>query len=159
MWPSWCHCYPLSLASIKSRLVLPFRYRLTRTVPDKGPLNGCYCCCCYKMFLWSVSESISSLIVGRFNTLWCCGWQSWLPGCLWSVIQCWPLPYTASSVRRRPRGASLVCWRHCGLRGPSRSAACHTIILLRQVCTWTHTFYSPWTNQYGFIHRRKSWVS
>ena len=29
-----------SLASVKSRLVLPFWYRLTRVVPDKGPLNA-----------------------------------------------------------------------------------------------------------------------
>jgi len=41
IWPSWCHCHSLSLASVKSRLVLPFWYRLTRVVPDKGPLNGC----------------------------------------------------------------------------------------------------------------------
>ena len=41
--PSWCHCHWLSLASIKSRLVLPFWYRLTWVVPDKGPLNGCVC--------------------------------------------------------------------------------------------------------------------
>ena len=41
IWPSWCHCYSLSLASVKSRFVLPFWYRLTRVVPDKGPLNGC----------------------------------------------------------------------------------------------------------------------
>ena len=41
--PSWCHCHSLSLASVKSRLVLPFRYRLTRVVPDKGSLNGCVC--------------------------------------------------------------------------------------------------------------------
>ena len=56
-WPDWCHCHSLSLASVKSRLVLPFWYRLTRVVPDKGPLNGCvfvcwstdsnrpHCCC------------------------------------------------------------------------------------------------------------------
>ena len=33
----------LSLASVKFTLVLvlPFWYRLTRVVPDKGPLNGC----------------------------------------------------------------------------------------------------------------------
>ena len=31
------------LASVKSRLVLPFWYRLTRVVPEKGPLNGCVC--------------------------------------------------------------------------------------------------------------------
>ena len=41
IWPSWCHCHSLSLASVKSRLVLPFWYRLTRVVPEKGPLNGC----------------------------------------------------------------------------------------------------------------------
>ena len=35
-WPSWCHCHSLSLASQKSRLVLPFWYRLTWVVPEKG---------------------------------------------------------------------------------------------------------------------------
>jgi len=33
----------MSLASVKSRLVLPFWYRLTRVVPEKGPLNMCVC--------------------------------------------------------------------------------------------------------------------
>ena len=42
-WPSWNHCHSLSLASVKSRLVLPFWYRLTWVVPEKGPLNGCVC--------------------------------------------------------------------------------------------------------------------
>ena len=41
IWPSWCHCRSLSLAPIKSRLDLPFWYRLTWIVPDKGPLNVC----------------------------------------------------------------------------------------------------------------------
>jgi len=45
IWPSWCHCHSLSLASVKSSLVLPFWYRLTRVVPDKGLLNGCVCNC------------------------------------------------------------------------------------------------------------------
>ena len=36
IWPSWCHCHSLSLASVKFRLVLPFWYRLTRVVPEKG---------------------------------------------------------------------------------------------------------------------------
>ena len=39
--PSGFHCHSLSLASVKPRLVLPFWYRLTWVVPDKGPLNGC----------------------------------------------------------------------------------------------------------------------
>ena len=43
IWPSWCHCHSLSLASVKSRLVLPFWYRLTQVIPEKGPLNGCVC--------------------------------------------------------------------------------------------------------------------
>ena len=43
IWPSWYHCRSLSLAPVKSRLILPFWYRLTWVVPDKGPLNGCVC--------------------------------------------------------------------------------------------------------------------
>jgi len=46
IWPSWCHCRSLSLASVKSRLVSPFWYRLTWWVPEKGPLNGCVCVPC-----------------------------------------------------------------------------------------------------------------
>ena len=41
--PSWCQCHSLSLASVKSRLVLPFWYRLTWVVPEKWPLNWCVC--------------------------------------------------------------------------------------------------------------------
>ena len=40
IWPSWCHCHSLSLASVKSRLVLPFWYWLTWVVPEKGLWNG-----------------------------------------------------------------------------------------------------------------------
>jgi len=29
IWSSWCHCHSLSLATVESRLVLPFWYRLT----------------------------------------------------------------------------------------------------------------------------------
>ena len=65
IWPNWCHCHSLSLASVKSRLVLPFWYWLTWVVPEKGPLNGCVCviddfnylyfcvcCCCASNYLW-----------------------------------------------------------------------------------------------------------
>ena len=45
IWPSCCHWHSLSLASVKSRLVLLFWYRLTWVVPDRGPLNGCVCVC------------------------------------------------------------------------------------------------------------------
>ena len=43
IWPSRCHSHSLSVAPIKSKLVLPFWYRLTRVVLDKGPLNRCVC--------------------------------------------------------------------------------------------------------------------
>ena len=45
IWPSWCHCHSLSLASVKPRLVLPFWYRPTRVVLDRGPLNWHVCVC------------------------------------------------------------------------------------------------------------------
>ena len=40
-----CHYHSLSLASVKFRLVLPFWYRLTWVVTEKGPLNQCVCVC------------------------------------------------------------------------------------------------------------------
>jgi len=30
-------------SEVQSRLLLPFWYRLTRVVPEKGPLNECVC--------------------------------------------------------------------------------------------------------------------
>ena len=39
----WCHYHSLSLAAVKSRFVLPFWYRPTRVVLEKGPLNECVC--------------------------------------------------------------------------------------------------------------------
>ena len=36
IWPSWCHCHSVSLASVKSRSVFPFWYRLSWVVPEKG---------------------------------------------------------------------------------------------------------------------------
>ena len=43
IWPNWRHCHSLSLASVKSRLVLSFWYQLTRVVLEKRPLNECVC--------------------------------------------------------------------------------------------------------------------
>ena len=72
IWPSWCHCHSSSLASVKSRLVLPFWYRLTRVVPDKGPLNGVCVCVCHShcgyhtslidflLVLWSMASALHS---------------------------------------------------------------------------------------------------
>jgi len=58
IWPSGCHCHSLSLASVKSRLVLSSWYRLTWVVPEKGPLNGCVCVihCVLKLLHYWVGE-------------------------------------------------------------------------------------------------------
>ena len=60
--PSWCHCHSLSLASVKFRLVLPFWYRLTQAVPEKGPLNGCVCMCVRACVRVCVVNKISTSI-------------------------------------------------------------------------------------------------
>ena len=72
IWPSWCHCHSLSLASVKSRLVLPFWYRLTRVFPDKGPLNGCVCVCDSISVIKSSLNNLSHLIFWLYylTTYW-----------------------------------------------------------------------------------------
>ena len=45
IWPSWCYGHLLSLVSVKSRLVLPFWYQLTRVVPEKAVKRVCVCVC------------------------------------------------------------------------------------------------------------------
>ena len=53
IWPSWCHCHSLSLASVKSRLLLLLWCRLIRVVPEKWPLNVCVCICvCLRYKSW-----------------------------------------------------------------------------------------------------------
>jgi len=68
IWPSWRHCHSLSLASVKSRLVLSFWYCLTQAIRDKGSLIGCeafvWCWICH----WS-GDSISYVIC-RFGVHW-----------------------------------------------------------------------------------------
>jgi len=68
IWPSWCHCYSLSLASVKSRLVLPFWYWLICVVPEKGPLNGCVCMCVSRMKDFSLVGYCSIKLVGYLHT-------------------------------------------------------------------------------------------
>jgi len=65
IWPSWCHCHSLSLASVKSRLVLPFWYWLTRVVLDEGPLNGCVLYCCYAKTLRTVLIHSASYVIAQ----------------------------------------------------------------------------------------------
>ena len=57
IWPSWCHCHSLSLASVKSRLFLPFWYQLTQVVLENGPLNRCVCVCVPVQGVMAVSRT------------------------------------------------------------------------------------------------------
>jgi len=75
---------PSSLASFKSRLVLPFWYWLTQVVLEKRPFNGCSisssCCCCFSFYipsllswqlassLWTCTEKFPVVFVFDYST-------------------------------------------------------------------------------------------
>jgi len=61
IWPSWRHCHSLSLASVKSRLVLPLWYRIIWVVPDKGPLNVCRTIISHPIYL--INQSAPNTLV------------------------------------------------------------------------------------------------
>ena len=63
IWPSWCHCHSLSLAQVKSRLVLPFWHWLTQVVLEKRPLNGSSMLCTW----WINSLSHTHTVTGRLK--------------------------------------------------------------------------------------------
>jgi len=48
---------PSSLASFKSKLVLPFWYRLTQVVLEKRLLNGCCCCITVEVVMQNFAKS------------------------------------------------------------------------------------------------------
>ena len=58
---------PLSLASVKSRLVLPFWYWLTWVVPEKGPLNSVRVCvrACVRACVREYCANIAPLAAGN----------------------------------------------------------------------------------------------
>ena len=67
------------LASVKSKLVLPFWYRLTWVVPEKGLLNGCVCVCvllptsitfCYLDHLVVAKRMVPSMCLDPSGTRW-----------------------------------------------------------------------------------------
>ena len=89
---SWCHCHSLSLASVKSRLVLPFWYWPTQVLPDKGPLNGC---------VWSTVGGIWSS-TNNWCLLVCMEKQV-----IWSEIDI--------TLRNFERSYHLNCWQWLNL--------------------------------------------
>ena len=90
IWLSWCHCHSLTLASVKSRLVLPFWYRPTRVIPVKGPLNRCVCVCvCVCM-----RACVRVLYLPAINLAWVvaadvhCLWMLCKASIVWNT-SCW----------------------------------------------------------------------
>jgi len=94
IWPSGCHCHSLSLASVKSRSVFPFWYRLTRVFPDKGPLNRCVCFlppilhCYKKIWVYPKIRVLPSELVPNSGTTprWTSLWIIPTTHCCWTHI-------------------------------------------------------------------------
>ena len=54
----WCHCHSLSLSSVKCRLALPFRYRLTQVIPDNIQTAIKWLCVC----VWRLTSYATNVI-------------------------------------------------------------------------------------------------
>jgi len=88
IWSGWCQCHPKttsSLASFKSRLVLPFWYCLTQVVLEKGLLNGCsvvisnmYCYVDSATWKLSAVETCCSYPLRFFGNFSNCRWEGTL---------------------------------------------------------------------------------
>jgi len=62
IWPSWCHCHSLSLASVN-----PDWYRLTWVVPEKGQLNSYNC---LLVFVPELPVSLSAKELWKSVDIW-----------------------------------------------------------------------------------------
>ena len=125
IWPSWCHCHSLSLASVKSRSVLPFWYRLTRVVPGEGPLNVSGVGDCSRRR----STSCSSVVSGRI-----CWWEratTVLSTCGTRALRlsCVVLAWMPVDTRRRALGScSLPAVRCSSCPSDSTRTSCATTL-------------------------------
>jgi len=100
---------PLTVSCFsKSRLVLPFWYRLNRVVLDKGPLNVCVCVCvechCSMKYHTQWSNKSNKSVFRLFHHLWM--WHC--PHLLLSTGACCTAPATCpllSTYISCPQGA------------------------------------------------------
>ena len=104
--------HSLSLASVKSRLVLPFWYRLTWVVPEKGPLNGCVCVCvCVCVYSSTYISRHLQLRSGLF--CWC---KVFLPACRC----CRQTTHLGFGLRRKRWSSPRQWYLHCLRTVPAR---------------------------------------
>jgi len=92
IWPSWCHCHSLSLASVKSRLVLPFWYRLTWVVQEKRDVQRvCVCVCVCLLPAWTIAWLTPS-VIDTLHIVWmhaACGEIVSVTGGIWNAWKIW----------------------------------------------------------------------
>ena len=156
IWPSWCHCHSLCLASVKSRLVLPFWYRLTRVVPDKGPLNKCVCVCVVVHFFWLMNACFCFVRFSFFHTKP----RDWLG----ERSPKWPI---LSLAGRKTTTQSISLWLACvcvrDLFAAAASGDCDARASKLSRCWWRswtqHRSKSrlidfvPWTNELCMVQQ------
>ena len=130
IWPSWCHCYSLSLAPVKSRLVLPFWYWLTQVVLEKRPLNGCS----------------SVVVVGhtKIKQMWKKITQIHV-SCMFCVIISIHTAKLLQPITSHERNAWL-CVRHA--LGPPARLIGHGTFL---ICHWKLSYATPCFHLFCFI--------
>ena len=138
----WCHCHSLSLASVKSRSVLPFWYRLTRVVLDKGPLNGCVYYYLLLLLFWTPMHW-SRWTVWVVRATPCRAWLTdWQPADA-AGASC------QSSVAHRPVRRPAVPADDQGSSAPSRSSHWHT--RHRTTAVRPHHDSIRFTNSFGLV--------
>ena len=102
---------PSSLTSFKSRLVLPFWYRLTQVVLERRPLNRCnssssssssICCAC-------VFISVATLAAPCYRPARGC--RS-VETCCWSTQCCFTIGWTTDSHSHTLHLHSFCSWSH-----------------------------------------------
>ena len=153
--PSWCHCYchclDICICYVMYTCVctclycctththttfkgLPFWYRLTRVVPDKGPLNGCVC------VYWHWHRS--------FRTWW--SWLSIWMCCLaaWSGLilrNCRPSRFRAVILRAvtRCRNATSVSVNTATVIGCVYFSACISFMHDALTAGWLWVHLGP----------------
>ena len=114
--PSWCHCHSLSLASVKSRLVLSFWYQLTRVVSEKRAVKWV----CVMWIVCSVSKSTC-------NYLHCLhSMQSRVYATVRCLSICLFVPCSCHMLLLRG-----CC---CGPSGPEITIDCYTANAQHQLC-------------------------
>jgi len=109
IWPSWCHCHSLSLASVKSRLVFSFLVPAHLGSPRKRAVKQLWVCACVVVNVCDVlscrgicnvshvsiawndpAERHATLLSAVWNMrlpLLRCQHQVWLPGSHWQTCR------------------------------------------------------------------------